>query len=110
MSFVAKELKEVSRMLREMPLDHPDRERFYITQQALTWALDPSTCASPLKVLAGVDLHEHTFGAIPVSDRPQAISYVCDECGQTLWSEDAVFFEDERVCHNACSPQPTPRG
>lgn len=52
MSFIQRELEQIRTALGACDNDS-ERDRLYIAQQALSWALEPSGCASPYAVISG---------------------------------------------------------
>lgn len=51
MSFVQRELEKINEAIRQTPNDDSKADCLRIAQQALAWALDPDTTASPSKYL-----------------------------------------------------------
>lgn len=53
MSFIQRELNHIAKTLRHNP-QCKDYEMLYVAQQALSWALDPCSFASPMKHIKGI--------------------------------------------------------
>ena len=51
MSFVQRELDKINALIRQTPNDDPTNGPLHAAQQALAWALDPDTVASPSALL-----------------------------------------------------------
>jgi len=50
--FVTRELSRIGIRLRKPDISRSEYERLYAAQQALSWALDPTTFASPYELMA----------------------------------------------------------
>jgi hypothetical protein len=51
MSFLQREHDKINELLRHTPQDHEAHGPLYAAQQALAWALDPETVASPTALI-----------------------------------------------------------
>lgn len=53
--YIERELKKIQIRLHELEPDTVEHDKFYIAQQALSWAIDPTAVKSPYDMLMGID-------------------------------------------------------
>lgn len=64
MSFIQRELDRIGDTLRANP-DASDYDQLYAAQQALSWATDPESFKSPMKLLRGTRAETEGYSGAP---------------------------------------------